>query len=94
MALIRHVGAPTSIAPGATHFWQFWFGNGAEVGVALVTPNMLLAQINTQLVAREFGVFQVDAGVDGGGTLTRYTVQIHNNGPTWMDYDLNIGNLL
>jgi hypothetical protein len=93
LALFRHVGELTSIALGVTHFWQFWFGNGTDVGVALVTPNMLLAQINTQLIAREFGVFQVDSGVDEGGTLIRYTVQIYNNGATWMDYDLNLGNL-
>jgi hypothetical protein len=28
MALFRNVGPTTSIAPGATHFWEFWFGEG------------------------------------------------------------------
>lgn len=93
MTLIRHVGPVTSIAPGATHFWEFWFGDGADVGVALVTPNLLLSQINTELVAFEPGVLAVDPGGEGG-PLTHYTVRVRNNGSTWMDYDLNIGNLL
>jgi hypothetical protein len=93
MPLFRNIGALTSIAPGATHHWEYWFGRGSEVGVAAVTPNMLLTQIHTQLVAREHGVVQIDSGIDEGGTLTHYTVQIHNNGPTWMDYNLNTGYL-
>jgi hypothetical protein len=93
MTLIRHVGPVASIAPGATHSWEFWFGDGAEVGVALVTPNLLLSQINTELVMIELGVLTVDSG-GKGGPLTRYTVRVRNNGATWMDYDLNIGNLL
>ena len=93
MALFRHVGPVTTIAPGATHFWEFWFGNGSDVGVALVTPNLLLSQINTELVVLDAGVVAVESGGEGG-PLTRYTVRIRNNGPTWMDYDLNVGNLL
>jgi hypothetical protein len=93
MALFRHVGPVTTIAPGATHFWEFWFGNGADVGVALVTPNLLLSQINTELVALEPGVVAVESSGEGA-PLIRYTVRIRNNGQTWMDYDLNVGNLL
>jgi hypothetical protein len=93
MALFRNVGPLTSIAPGATHFWEFWFGDGLEVGVALVTPNLLLSQINTELVMTEPGVFLVDTGGEGG-PLTHYTVRVTNNGPAWMDYNLNTGNLL
>src|SRR3954468_16677926 len=26
MALIRNIGAPVSIAAGATHYWEYWFG--------------------------------------------------------------------
>jgi phosphoserine phosphatase len=93
MALFRNVGPKSSIAPGATHFWQYWFGNGAEVGVVTATPNMLLAQINTELVARDPGVFQVESGIDEGGTRVRYTIRIHNQGAAWMDYNLNVGYL-
>lgn len=93
MALLRSIGPLTSIAPGATHYWWFMFGNGAEVGVVAVTPNMLLTQIRTELVVRDVGVKQIDSGVDEGGTRTQYTVLIHNNGPTWMDYNLNVGYL-
>jgi hypothetical protein len=93
MALLRNIGPLTNIAPGATHFWEFWFGDGADVGVALVTPNLLLSQINTELVMTEPGVFLVDSGGEGG-PLTRYTVRVTNNGPAAMDYNLNIGDLL
>ena len=93
MALFRNVGPLTSIAPGATHFWEFWFGDGADVGVALVTPNLLLSQINTELATSEAGVLAVDSGGEGG-PLTRYTIRITNKGTAWMDYNLNVGNLL
>ena len=93
MALFRSIGPVTTIAPGATHHWWFMFNGGAEVGVVAATPNMLMAQINTELVMRDLGVTQVDSGVDEGGTRTRYTVLVHNNGPTWMNYNLNVGYL-
>ena len=93
MGLLRNIGPLTNIAPGATHFWEFWFGDGADVGVALVTPNLLLSQINTELVMTEPGVFLINAGGEGG-PLTRYTVRVTNNGPASMDYNLNIGDLL
>ena len=93
MALLRNIGPVTSIGPGATHTWEFWFGIGLDVGVALVTPNLLESQINTELAMREPGVIAVASG-GVGGPLTRYTVRVHNNGATWMDYNLNIGNLL
>jgi hypothetical protein len=93
MALLRNIGPQTTIAPGATHTWQFWFGIGSDVGVALVTPNLRLAQINTELIVRDPGVVAVQSA-DEGGPLTHYTARIHNNGQTSMDYNLNIGNLL
>jgi hypothetical protein len=60
------VGPLTSIAPGATHFWEFWFGDGVDVGVALVTPNLLLSQINAELVTFEPGVLEAASGGEGG----------------------------
>ena len=93
MALFRNVGPNTNIAPGATHFWDFTFGNGVDVGVALCTPNLKESQINTELVVVDTGVFLVPSGGEGG-PLTHYSVRIHNNGSTWMTYNLNTGNLL
>ena len=93
MALLRNIGPATNIAPGATHSWQFWFGIGLDVGVALVTPNLLESNINPELVMLEPGVIEV-ASSGEGGPLTHYTVRVHNKGTTWMTYNLNIGNLL
>jgi hypothetical protein len=30
MAQFQNVGSPVTIAPGATHYWDFWFGPGAR----------------------------------------------------------------
>lgn len=92
MALFRNVGQNANIAPGVTHSWDFTFG-GADVGVVMFTPNLKEPQINTELVVVDTGVFLVPSG-GAGGPLTHYSVRIHNNGSTWMTYNLNIGNLL
>lgn len=93
MALFRNIGPLTTIVSGATHYWEFWFGFGADVGVALITPNLRLSQINTELVVRDPGVVAKQSANEGGPPI-HYTARIHNNGQTAMDYNLNVGNLL
>ncbi|MFL6623618.1 MAG: hypothetical protein ACJ8J7_17270 [Sulfurifustaceae bacterium] len=93
MALLRSIGSPVTIAPGATHYWHYWFGIGLDVGVALVTPNLLESNINVELDASDNGVVAVQSPGEGG-PLIHYTVRIHNRGATPMLYNLNIGNLL
>jgi hypothetical protein len=93
MALIRNIGAPVSIAAGATHYWEYWFGANAEVGVALVTPNILESSIKIHLVAADFGVMTVP-GREEGGPGIHYTVSVRNTGTFAVTYNLNIGNLL
>jgi hypothetical protein len=93
MALFRHVGDPVTIAPGATHYWEYWFGGGDEVGVALVTPNLLDSDINIELIASDHGVVLVQAAGENP-PMTHYTVRVRNGGPIPMTYDLNTGNLL
>lgn len=93
MALLRNIGNPVTIAAGATHYWHYWFGKGSDVGVALVTPNLLDPSINIELIASDHGVLSV-AGQGEDPSLIRYTVRIRNSGAFPMTYNLNIGNLL
>ena len=93
MALIRSIGAPVTIAAGATHHWEYWFGANAEVGVALVTPNILQSSLKIHLVTSDFGVMTVP-GRDEGGPGIHYTVNVHNTGAFAVTYNLNIGDLL
>lgn len=93
MPLFRNVGPVTTIAPGATHYWEFWFGAGTDVGVALVTPNLRLEQLNAELIVRDPGVAIV-TGAGEGALPIHYTARIHNNGKQEIDYNLNLGNLL
>ncbi len=93
MALLRHVGAEVTIKAGATHYWEYWFGSDKEVGVALVTPNLLDPSVGIELIASDPGVVLVPES-DEGGPGTHYTVRIRNAGAFDMTYDLNIGNLL
>jgi hypothetical protein len=37
MAQFQSIGNPVTIAAGATHYWDFWFGPGPDVGAALAT---------------------------------------------------------
>ena len=90
MALIRGVGGLVTITPGATHYWQYWFGNFDEVGVAMATPNELEESTSVELIASDFGVTQKARGGEAGnGTI--YTVRIHNPSPFSLSYNLNIG---
>lgn len=92
MAIFRNVGAVTTIAPGATHYWRYWFLPIADVGAAVATPNHLLEQSGVELVVRDPGVVQ-EAPAGEGGNLIRYTARIHNlSGVAAMQYNLNLGN--
>jgi hypothetical protein len=93
MALFRYVGSPTTIAPGATHYWTYNFTPIADVGVAFVTPNLLEEWANVELIAFDYGV-QLDPGQGENPPLTVYKVSIRNAGAASMYYNLNTGNLL
>ena len=38
MGQFHNIGPVTTIIAGATHYWEYWFGNGADVGAAVATP--------------------------------------------------------
>lgn len=90
MAFWRGVGGFSTLQPGATAYWVITYGPLSDVGPIVVTPNMLEPQINLELVARDPGVVQSDAGET---TTIHYTTRIHHNGPAQvpMSYNLNIG---
>jgi hypothetical protein len=94
MAQFQNVGNPVTIAPGATHLWEFWFGPGLDVGAALATPNLLDSDINIWLTTSDLGVREVQSGKDEGGPLIHYTVAIHNKGTVATKYNLDLGNFL
>jgi hypothetical protein len=90
---MRNLGPPTTIEAGATHYWEYWFGNGEDVGVALVTPNLLEPSVGIELIAFDHGVVLVP-GQGENPPLTHYTVRIRNGGGFPMTYNLNTGDLL
>jgi hypothetical protein len=89
MALWRNIGGLSTIAPGATAFWEISYG-GRDVGVVVCAPNILEEFANIELAAIEQGVF---AGTNPGeGALPIvYTVRIKNHGSFSLSYNLNIG---
>ncbi|QJR10014.1 hypothetical protein DSM104443_01065 [Usitatibacter rugosus] len=93
MALFRSVGNPVIIAAGATHYWHYWFGRGSDVGVTMVTPNLLDSQINVELVTEDPGVVAVQ-DVGENPPAIHYTVRVRNLGNYLMMYNLNVGTLL
>jgi hypothetical protein len=93
MALFRNVGPHTTIAPGATHRWHYNFTPLADVGVALVTPNLLEEAANIELIAFDHGVV-LAPGAGENPPLNVYKVSIRNAGAFPMSYNLNVGNLL
>ncbi|HKU46584.1 MAG TPA: hypothetical protein VJQ58_06845 [Burkholderiales bacterium] len=91
MASFQNIGGPVTIAPGGTHYWDFWFGSGLDVGAVSVTPNILESQINVRLVTSELGVRTVQTRVEEGVALILYTVAVHNKGAAAIKYNLDIG---
>ena len=91
MASFQNIGGPVTIAPGGTHYWDFWFGSGLDVGAVSVTPNILESQINVRLVTSELGVRTVQTRVEEGAALILYTVAVHNKGAAAIKYNLDIG---
>jgi hypothetical protein len=90
MALFRNVGAPTTIAPGATHYWTYSFTPIADVGVADATPNLLDEWANIELIAFDHGV-ALTPGQGENPPLTVYLVSVRNAGAGAMYYNLNVG---
>jgi len=93
MASFQNIGSPVTIAPGATHYWQYWFGPGLDVGAATARPNMLDSDINIRLTTSEHGV-RTAAGRGEGPPMVLYTLLVHNKGPFPVKYNLDIGNFL
>ena len=91
MAQFQNVGSPVTIAPGATHYWDFWFGPGFDVGAVAVTPNIHQDQINVRLVTSDLGVRTLQTPVEEGAVLIRYTVVVTNKGVASIKYNLDVG---
>jgi len=88
MTMWRGIGGLTFIAPGATHYWEYWFSPLSDVGATVASPNLLEDQINVQLATSYPGVVAQGKG-DAPGIV--YTVRVTNLGAGTIGYDLNIG---
>ena len=92
MALWRSIGGISTLAPGATAYWEYSYPpNGRDVGVATAVPNIQQAQINVELIATEQGVVGRQTAVEEGVPEIHYTVRIRNSGAVALAYNLNIG---
>jgi hypothetical protein len=89
MALWRNIGGLSTIAPGATVFWEISYG-GRDVGVVVAAPNLLEDLANVELAAIEQGVVARPTPGEGGLPIA-YTVRIRNHGTAHFSYNLNIG---
>ena len=72
MALWRNIGGLTTIAPGATHHWEYSYPPaGRDVGVAIAAPNILEDSVNIELVAEQQSVIARDEGEATGDPRRR-----------------------
>lgn len=92
MAQFQNIGSPVTLAAGGTHYWDFWFGPGLDVGAVAATPNILDSNINIWLTTSDLGVRTVQTRVEEGVPLIRYTVAVHNKGSFAVKYNLDLGN--
>jgi hypothetical protein len=91
MAQFQNIGSPVTIAAGATHYWEYWFGPGLDVGAAIATPNILDSTIKIRLTTSNHGV--VTAASRGENPpMILYTVTVHNQGTFAVSYNLDVGN--
>jgi len=92
MAHWRNIGGISTIAPGATAYWEYSYPpNGRDVGVAVAAPNMQQPQINVEYLVVGQGIVQRQTTIEEGGTAIHYTVRIRNLGSIGIRYNLNIG---
>jgi hypothetical protein len=92
MALWRNIGGISTIAPGATAYWEYSYPpGGRDVGVAVAAPNIQQAQINVELIATEQGVVARQTPIEEGAPEIHYTVRIRNAGAVPLAYNLDIG---
>lgn len=90
MAMWQGVGGLTTIAAGATQYWEYSYPQSAGVGATVAAPNFLEEQINVELVTSQPGVVQRDQGPDNPPLIV-YTVRVSNLGAIAVSYDLNVG---
>jgi hypothetical protein len=69
---------PSSLAPGQTDFWHWWFGWGKQVVVIQPTPNTPDAPLTYENL-------RVQTNDDGSGT---WFIDVTNNGPFAVEYTL------
>jgi hypothetical protein len=50
MTMWQGVGGLTTIAPGATQYWEYSYPQAGGVGATVAAPNFLQEQINVELV--------------------------------------------
>jgi hypothetical protein len=90
MAMWQGVGGLTTIAAGATQYWEYSYPQTGGVGATVAAPNFLQEQINVELVTSQPGVVQRDQGADNPPLIV-YTVRVSNLGATDVSYNLNVG---
>jgi len=91
MALWRNIGGISTIAGGATHHWEYFYGTGGlDIGPAVATPNLQSANINNELVMEQ-GIVERQTSVEEGAPRIHYTVKVRNLGAGSLRYNLNIG---
>lgn len=93
MAHFESVGNFVTLAPGGTHYWDFWFSPIEDVGAALATPNINDGFIGVHLTTSDLGQRTVpsrDTGEDAVPRI-RYTVTVRNAGTVSVSYNLDLG---
>jgi hypothetical protein len=92
MAMWRNIGGYSTIAAGATAYWEYSYPpDGRDVGLAVAAANIQDPQINCELIAVEQGVVGRQTPIEEGVPEIHYTVRILNSGPTSIGYNLTIG---
>ena len=88
MSFFPSVGPLTIIAPGATHYWQYGWGDEPDHGLNIAGPNLdRYGSFGSELIAfdqgkqRQLGPF----------VTSSYYVSIKSVGPNLVYYNLQVG---
>ncbi len=89
MALIRGIGGIVTITHEFPHFWNYFIGDGLDVGVATAAPGFVELSAGAKLVASDQAVSVTRR--EEASEKVQYLVTVTNPGSAPVAYTLNVG---
>lgn len=94
---IHLIGENATLAPGESHFWEYWFDDFIDAGVchaSIATDNGWLGHLEVTQQGMIANLRMVNFVVQWGQRSWSYTVSVRNDGNAAVAYHLRVARLL